>query len=142
VNDDVRSLDRLIESAFFADTLRQDDSLKLVAVLAAVRFDPCVGLLLLAKRETDGVTTLEEEKGNGGTDETGPAGDDGEDGVVVVESGGHGGRGCGCWCRMKKEEKRRKGSIELLVCPPCSCQLLELLIRRWSSRQSVVTFLR
>ena len=96
MNDNVRSLDRLVKHTVLGDALLQDHRLDTALVLAAVLAEPGVGLLLLAKREADRVTEVEEAEGDGGSDETGGASDDGEDLLAVERSGrGHVGVRCG-----------------------------------------------
>jgi len=86
VDDNLDTLDGLVESAFFSDSLSKDERLDLAGVLVAVFTDPAIGLLLLAKRETNRITAVEEKEGDGGADETRSAGDD--DGSGLGESGG------------------------------------------------------
>jgi hypothetical protein len=92
MDDDVDTLDCLVEDALLRDALRQYKSLDFAGVLAPVLADPRVGLLLLAKRKTNGVSKVEETKGDSGTNEAGSASDKGEDGGGGVAGSGHGER--------------------------------------------------
>jgi hypothetical protein len=86
VNDNLNPLDRIIERSFLSDSLRQNESLDLAGISAAILLAPAVRLLLLAKGKADGVTKVEELKGDGGANEARGAGDD--DGSGLAEGGG------------------------------------------------------
>jgi hypothetical protein len=68
VDDDFNALDCLIESAVSNDVLLENERLDATGVLVAVLFDPSVGLLLLTNGKANGMTALEQEEGNTGTD--------------------------------------------------------------------------
>jgi hypothetical protein len=98
MNDNVASLEDLVENALLGDAPFEDDGLDLAGVLVAVLLDPRFALLRSAKRDADRVTQVEETKSDGGTDESAGARDDGEDGRGgVVVTVGH----CWKWKWMK-----------------------------------------
>jgi hypothetical protein len=92
MNDNVASLEDLVENALLGDAPFEDDGVDLAGVLVAVLLDPRFALLRSTKREANRVTQVEEAKSDGGTDETAGARHDSEDGRgggVVVGVAGH-----------------------------------------------------